>query len=392
MRPYRKNFTDLTEQELDDFAYALNSLPRRLIQENANSHNSNFQLGIHGGPAFLPWHRDFLSKFEKELQAVRPNVTLPYWDWYADDSRDLDAGVWKSFFGGRNNQGGKVNGNWQFTRGTSPGAALSELDQHGRELLAPTFFEFRRRIEDVSHANAHLWVDGDMGGGFSPRDPLFYLLHCNVDRIWAMWQHNHREELQYSSEYGNDENPLAAVEPDALMIGGATPMDMVRRTGHDYVYRMSGKYRVTYLAMMAHRFPPLQDISDEMMIDFGFPIGTFVTTGYRWQQFLYRARRLQPKLEIDPNPPLAYIHRQYSSTPTAEALITSPSSQGRFSTVDIPQGVWIGNKNTKELHKESCSHVSRMRDSNKIEFEDIQDALDQGYNGCHFCLDAYDTD
>ena len=391
MRPYRKNFTDLTEEELDDFAYALNNLPRRIIEGNANAHNDDFEEGIHDGPAFLPWHRDFLFKFEKELQAVRPNVTLPYWDWYADDSRDLDTGIWKSFFGGRNNQGGRIHGNWQFRRDASPIAALSELDQHVRELLAPTFFEFRRTIEDVSHSNAHVWVGGDMRGGFSPRDPLFYLLHCNVDRIWAMWQHNHLEELQYSSEYGDDERQKAAVEPNDQMIGGATPMDMVRRTRHDYVYRMSGKYRVTYLEMMAHRFPPLQDISDEMMIDLGFPLGTFVTTGYRWQQYVYQARKSNPGLKIDSTPPLANIHRQFGSKPTTDAPITAPS-QGRFTAINVPEGLWIGNKNTKELHKETCSHVSRMKDTNKIEFEDIQDALDQGYNGCHFCLDAFDTD
>ena len=391
MRPYRKNFTDLTEQERDDFAYALNNLPRNVIEANANSHERDFEHGIHDGPAFLPWHRDFLFKFEKELQAIRENVTLPYWDWYSDDSRNLDTGVWKSFFGGRNNQGGRVSGNWQFRRDASPIVALSELDQLGRELLAPTFFEFRRTIEDVSHANAHVWVGGDMRGGFSPRDPLFYLLHCNVDRIWAMWQHNHREELQYSSEYGGDERQSAAVEPNDQMIGGATPIDMVQRTGHDYVYRISGKYRVIYLEVMAHRFPPLQDISDEMFIDLGFPLGTIVTTGYRWQQYLYRARRLNPELEIDPNPPLANIHRQYRSTPTANPPAQT-SSQGRFSAVDLPEGVFIGNKRSKELHKPDCSHVSHMNGRNKVEFEDIQDALNQGYNGCHFCLDAYDTD
>src|SRR6266849_6634287 len=33
----------------------------------------------HRGPSFLPWHREFLRRFEKDL-----GVTLPYWDWAAD--------------------------------------------------------------------------------------------------------------------------------------------------------------------------------------------------------------------------------------------------------------------------------------------------------------------
>ena len=27
-----------------------------------------------------------------------------------------------------------------------------------------------------------------MGPGTSPNDPVFFLHHCNVDRIWADWQ------------------------------------------------------------------------------------------------------------------------------------------------------------------------------------------------------------
>ena len=33
--------------------------------------------GAHGGPAFLPWHRQFLLEFERALQSVDPTVTVP---------------------------------------------------------------------------------------------------------------------------------------------------------------------------------------------------------------------------------------------------------------------------------------------------------------------------
>lgn len=38
------------------------------------------------------------------------------------------------------------------------------------------------------HNRVHGWIGGDMGRGHSPNDPIFFLHHCNVDRIWAFWQ------------------------------------------------------------------------------------------------------------------------------------------------------------------------------------------------------------
>ncbi|MCX5372660.1 tyrosinase family protein [Streptomyces sp. NBC_00015] len=37
------------------------------------------------------------------------------------------------------------------------------------------------------HNQVHSWVGGDMSPASSPNDPVFFLHHCNVDRIWESW-------------------------------------------------------------------------------------------------------------------------------------------------------------------------------------------------------------
>ena len=43
--------------------------------------DSNMRNLAHRGPIFLPWHREFLRRFELDLQKEVSEVVLPYWDW-----------------------------------------------------------------------------------------------------------------------------------------------------------------------------------------------------------------------------------------------------------------------------------------------------------------------
>ncbi len=68
------------------------------------------------------------------------------------------------------------------------------------------------------HNIVHRFIGGDMGTAATPNDPVFFLHHCNIDRIWARWQ---------------DRYPTAPYVPG----NGASPDLMMHRIGdtmHNY--------------------------------------------------------------------------------------------------------------------------------------------------------------
>jgi tyrosinase len=233
----RKNFVALSNTERHRLAVALNRLEEgNVIESYALEHADNW-FNVHYGPAFLPWHRHFLLRLERELQAFDPGTSLPYWDWTNEDSRDLEIEPWRSFFGGRANEGGRFD-HWELQRAAGPTGSLPSLASIAAGQQEDTYVEFRGMEMQNHHAGAHNWVGGDMAGAESPRDPLFYLHHCNVDRLWAMWQRNHPDVPQYTLD--NDPSymtyPNTFVELTEPMAGGATPKSMLDHVGLGYHY------------------------------------------------------------------------------------------------------------------------------------------------------------
>lgn len=59
-----------------------------------------------------------------------------------------------------------------------------------------------------NHGVGHIYVGGDMASGGAPvNDPLFFLHHANVDRLWAMWQDKNRASAETAANYGNPAYP-----------------------------------------------------------------------------------------------------------------------------------------------------------------------------------------
>jgi hypothetical protein len=84
---------------------------------------------------------------------------------------------------------------------------------------------FRRRLQRA-HNDAHGYIGGNIGTDhFAFEDPFVFLLHSNVDRLWASWQLQPGEgwRLKPDEIYGSESNdpgitefmdPWAAVRPN----------------------------------------------------------------------------------------------------------------------------------------------------------------------------------
>lgn len=337
--PVRKSATGLTSDERDSFISALVQMKATIAnpgdpQDQQISVYDQFEslhLGCldvtvpdgstsnmgHRGPAFLPWHREFLLRFEQALTAHGSIVGLPYWDW-TDHDGTMTRLFSDVFLGARSGQittgylafdaPGTGNNNtakpdwwpdnlngWRIrpslagTFGTTlrrgnDNRSLAVSEDVRRTKARPVYEDpgtaiesdpitgafsnqprgFRNRLEGGRrmHNFGHGWMGGHMGHPFtSPNDPIFFMHHCNIDRIWAEWQEDgHQGAPHYPGpQSGEDEGhklndamwpwigsrtdyvsnlrPQDAPIPDFSAEAERTPADLLDLAALDYVYR-----------------------------------------------------------------------------------------------------------------------------------------------------------
>lgn len=208
--------------------------------------NQSDRNAAHRGPVFLPWHRFMLLQLEMNIQRVLGNdldFGLPYWDWATDGNltpaRQRTAPIWQpSYIGGN---GSPVTtgpfafdtnreDSWRVRIVANSSGNLLQVDRGLRRALgsamqgmpspnrlptkvhtglviteqafdsppwSTTSSGFRNLLEGWEnrpqilppglHNRVHVFIGGDMLPSTSPNDPVFYLNHCNVDRIWESW-------------------------------------------------------------------------------------------------------------------------------------------------------------------------------------------------------------
>ena len=207
----RRNVASLSPGEKRAFRDAVYRLREQgRYQPYVGFHGFVSNLG-HEGPAFFPWHRTMLKRFEDDLISVNPALTLPYWDF---TSSNLDGAgnsqIWNNdLFGGN----GTVTLTWTGLDGAQKSwtirrrsfdvtAAPVTPASVNNALNEPTYqpsggsVGFRERAEFGHHGGAHVWlgIPGDQSSfATAVNDPFFLLLHCNIDRIWSLWQQRRKE-------------------------------------------------------------------------------------------------------------------------------------------------------------------------------------------------------
>ena len=195
---------------------------------------TNFGHGGSGAYSFLSWHRYFLYQFEQQLQSYVAGVMLPYWDWtdpapimtdtFLGPNGTVSSEVRSGYFA-KDAPGTGTNPTpapawwpsgltgWLLPSsfGTAAGALKRGLcprcqgcrrsSTYGRlwqrvptphsrtRLRVATAWPVSRPSRCTTECTAGFGGPGQMSQPlYSPFDPIFYLHHCNIDRLWAMWQ------------------------------------------------------------------------------------------------------------------------------------------------------------------------------------------------------------
>lgn len=137
----------------------------------------------HGTPYFWSWHRMYLYWFERIIRKMSGDSSwaLPYWDYISSSQRhlpvpfqDSTSELFHSNRGAGWNSGSASYAAWQ----VDPTSGNSFTD----------YFSGQSGLESNPHDNVHIYMSGDMGNPSTAAiDPIFYVHHSNIDRLWNLW-------------------------------------------------------------------------------------------------------------------------------------------------------------------------------------------------------------
>ena len=166
-------------------------------------------------PAPNIFTRDFLGVSDA-LGTVQFSATNPLQFWMTDGVQGINR---RPFFN------------------TADRAAAACAPRRRRWRSAPSIRPFRHAWKATRTGRAHTSFGGSISSmPTAARDPLFFLLHCNVDRLWAKWQRQNGRfnPAQAASYDSSTANPIGHNLPDTMwpwngVTGSAASSDGARR-------------------------------------------------------------------------------------------------------------------------------------------------------------------
>ena len=150
----------------------------------------------HGKPYFLAWHRGFLARFEAQLRKASGDsaLVLPYWNYYRHPLLPVEFSDPTSPLYRGNRTGSDVSG----------ALSLTAFDDSLTHFQRGKPDAFEPAVETSPHGGVHNLIGGSMAHiTIAPRDPIFWLHHANIDRLWDGWVYagNGRHMPATSSSY-----------------------------------------------------------------------------------------------------------------------------------------------------------------------------------------------
>jgi tyrosinase len=180
--------------------------------------------GTVGTQRFLTWHRVYLQVLEQWLRGYLnyPNFFIPYWDWTANPS----IPNWLENFEPSVNvpdteQIPPTPSIWDqvnvYRTPGQQGEGFLPTSQDVNDCLAEeSYTGFTLKLEWL-HNGVHTWVGGTMSDiRTSAADPLFWLHHANIDRIYTLWQTTHPDNPDHIPNLSWPDtvmDPWSATEP-----------------------------------------------------------------------------------------------------------------------------------------------------------------------------------
>lgn len=174
----------------------------------------------HGSWHFLSWHRIYLFYFERIVRAAssRADFALPYWNYAPATRRAIPrafrtpASASNPLYVARRNDGSDPDPRTRMN--VNRGDPLPPtVVGHASAMAQPRFSGasgappgFGAALETQPHNIIHVALGGAglmSDPNTAAQDPIFWLHHCNIDRLWSQWSRQPGRSAPSSLDWRN---------------------------------------------------------------------------------------------------------------------------------------------------------------------------------------------